>query len=158
MLNTRTFADILASTTSESATSESLSDTDFSSGWESHLDPFGLGHIIQLMTDSRIPHPYISPQKAYQSKRPAPTTFAQPSQKASSRPQRPSHQLNTAQRAAFNTLKTYSPYINDNYNLHELKSSYRTSVLKTHPDHGGNSESFQEVKKSYQILLALVKN
>ncbi len=58
---------------------------------------------------------------------------------------------------AFHVLVVHARALRDNFNLPELKSAYRTAVLKTHPDQGGSSETFQDVKKSYQILLGLVK-
>lgn len=34
----------------------------------------------------------------------------------------------------------------------ELKKAYRASALKTHPDHGGNSEAFRAVAEDYKFL------
>lgn len=151
MLNTRSFSDILA--TLETPETHSVNDdrsewTGVTDHYESHLDLFALGHVIQLMTDSGLrASRKIGIQKAYPIKHQVKTA-----------PLRPNHKLNELQIAALDVLKFHTPHIKDNFNLHELKSAYRLSVLKTHPDQGGNSESFQEVKKSYQILLALVKN
>ena len=70
---------------------------------------------------------------------------------------RPTHLLNEVQTAALRLLQAYSPLLKDNFNFSELKAAHRAAVLKTHPDQGGTSESFQEARKSYQMLLALVK-
>ncbi len=137
MLNERTFAEILDDTIEETP--------DFSSGWESHLEPFGMA---QLIAEVKIAPIYkVSLQKIYPKQR-----NSKPLQR------RKSHSLDELQAQAFQLLANLSPALQDNFNLFELKSAYRSSVLKTHPDQGGNSETFQEVKKSYQILLALVKN
>lgn len=118
---------------------------DFSAGWESHLDPFGLAQLIAEVQPNTSYK--VNLHKAYPVKRQPKVAIA-----------RPSHVLNELQSCALGVLMSYSPQLRDNFNLHELKSAYRLSVLKTHPDQGGNSETFQEVKKSYQILLPLVKN
>lgn len=171
MLNTRPFSDILADL--ETAETLTMADstihhpphrTDY---FESHLDLFGLGDVIQIMTKTpRTTSFKIGIQKAYPFKQqtsrqtnsanPCPTHpihTARPTHTA-----RPSHKLNELQLKALHVLKCHSTQLQDNFNLHELKSAYRLSVLKTHPDQGGNSESFHEVKKSYHILLVLVKN
>ena len=116
---------------------------DFSSGWESHLDPFGMA---QLIAEVRIAPQYkVSVHKKYP-KPPTPKAVI-----------RKSHVFTDEQSRALQVLMIYTQTLRDNFNLHELKSAYRGAVLKTHPDQGGNSETFQEVKKSYQILLGLVK-
>ena len=171
MLNTRPFSDILADlestethTIADSTTHFPPHSTDY---FESHLDLFGLGDVIQIMT--KTPHTTsfkIGIQKAYPFKQqtnrqtnsanPYPTHPFSSSQTTHSA--RPSHKLNELQLKALHVLKCHCSQLQDNFNLHELKSAYRLSVLKTHPDQGGNSESFHEVKKSYHILLVLVKN
>lgn len=71
---------------------------------------------------------------------------------------RQAHALTPEQAQAFETLKKWCVLFNENFSRLDLKRAYRLAVLKAHPDHGGSSESFQEVRKSYQILEALVKN
>lgn len=142
MLNQRSFSHILNGMQDAESFSDTLVGCDFSAGWESHLDPFGMS---QIMSEINLAPSYkVNIQKVY----PKPKVAVI----------RPSHLLNELQTTAINVLKSYCPHIKDNFNLHELKSAYRHSALKTHPDQGGCSETFQEVKKSYQILLALVKN
>lgn len=148
MLNQRSFSQILNEIQGEkpnNLTDQDHTPSSITSGWESHLDPFGIAQILgeNLIT----PRKMASLKKIY-------PTRSQPKIKVL----RARHHLNEVQISALTVLMTYSPHIKDNFNLHELKSAYRLSVLKTHPDQGGNSETFQEVKKSYQILLALVKN
>lgn len=135
MLTERSFSEILAE----------LKDPppDFSSGWESHLDPFGMA---QLIAEVKIAPLY---RASIHKKYPKPPT--------STPTPRKSHLLNEEQRQAFQVLIVHAHALRDSFSLHELKSAYRAAVLKTHPDHGGSSETFQDVKKSYQILLGLVK-
>ncbi|MEK6627539.1 MAG: DnaJ domain-containing protein [Bdellovibrionota bacterium] len=119
---------------------------------ESDLEPLGFSHILHILSET---HTSFTTKNTTQAR----IKKAYPSrQQVKKMTKRPSHLLNEAQRSALMLLKSYCPHIADNFNLHELKSAYRHSVLKTHPDQGGNSETFQQVKKSYQILFALVKN
>jgi hypothetical protein len=139
MLNQRSFSDILEDLILQEPTGCSNQ----TSGYESHLEPHGLGW---LMSEINLPHyNRVIVKKAYPIKvKPAAV--------------RPPHILNASETIAFECIKQQAPQLQDNFNRHQLKSAYRLSVLKTHPDQGGNSEIFQDVKKSYQILLALVKN
>lgn len=145
MLNQRSFSQILNDLHNTESLSDQSASRDFSAGWESHLDPFGMTELISKINIT--PSYKVNLQKVYPVKRQPRVEF-----------KRPSHLLNEQQVRALNVLTSYCPHIKDNFSLHELKSAYRHSVLKTHPDQGGSSETFQEVKKSYQILLALVKN
>lgn len=135
MLTERSFSEILADLKEPAPA--------FSSGWESHLDPFGMAQLIAEVNIAPLYRASIN--KKY----PKP-----PTPKAALRK---SHLLNEQQSQALQVLMAYTQVLRDNFNLHELKSAYRNAVLKTHPDQGGNSETFQDVKKSYQILLGLVK-
>lgn len=148
MLNTKTtqhsFSDILE----EMIVEQQPTTSDFSAGWESHLDPFGLAQLMGEVHVTTNNKPVVN--KAYPRAKVAARTPI--------RPQRPSHAMNEAQMAAYQQLKAHCPKLQDNFSTHELKSAYRLAVLKTHPDQGGTSDIFQDVKKSYQILAALVKN
>jgi len=148
MLNHRSFSEILE----ELAPHESRATTDLTATgdnhYENHLEPFGLSQILQMRSSGATASLYkFKTKKAYPRSLPPKKLIL-----------RLPHQLNEAQTQALNILKSYNPQISDNFLLHELKSTYRLSVLKTHPDQGGNCETFQQVKKSYQILLVLVKN
>lgn len=148
MLNPRSFSEVLEELTQ----AEQHSRSNYSTSYESHLEAFGLSHILHIMSETQIGSlgKSVTPvevKKVYPTKRQ--TKVVQP---------RPTHLLNTAQQSALMLLKSYCSSITANFNLGELKSAYRLSVLKTHPDQGGNSETFQEIKKSYHILLVLVKN
>ena len=147
MLNTGTFSEILKATLNDSPLNHS--ETSFNSGWESTLDPFGFTQILAELQLDTAPTAGLQAKlnRAYGLK---PSIVIVPI--------RPAHALTADQMTAFQNLKAWALQLNDNFDRQELKSAYRSAVLKTHPDRGGNSESFQDVKKSYQILEALVKN
>ncbi len=107
-----------------------------SAGWESALDPWGLSQII-----GTIPV-YKTGYKKYTS---VPI------------PRKP-HLMNPQQQLAFENLSLWAPALTNAFTRIELKSCYRAALLKTHPDQGGNSESFLAVKKSYEILKSFVKS
>lgn len=141
MLNLRSFSEILEDLHSPA----NENSQGFSSGWESHLEASNLSQIFQMMSESNsVTGPRVGVQKAYPIKK-TPKVHIR----------RPSHKLSELQLSALSLLQTYCPALADNFTFQELKTAYRQSVLKTHPDQGGNSESFQEVKKSHHILLAL---
>lgn len=71
-------------------------------------------------------------------------------------PSKPAHLFTDQQLDSYNYFLNLGHALNKWFNLRDLKSIYRKELLKSHPDHGGSSEKFQEVRKHYQILLALV--
>ncbi len=107
-----------------------------SAGWESALDPWGLSQII-----GTIPV-YKTGYKKY---------------KSVPLPRKP-HLMTPEQQLAFENLSLWAPVLTNDFNRIELKSCYRAALLKTHPDQGGNAESFLAVKKSYEILKSFVKS
>lgn len=152
MSTSQSFADILSSM------NQDQNDTvaDFSSGWESHHDPYGLAQLLGQISVQR-PYAHYATTERAQKAYPRPTQRPQAAQPPETRrSSRPAHNLTSEQLQAYSELKAYAPSLNDNFDLHELKSAYRRSVLSTHPDRGGNGESFHLVKKSYQILSSLV--
>ena len=134
MKTERNFYEILEEI-SDSALQTPLSPST-SAGWESALDPWGLSQII-----GTIPV-YKTGYKKY---------------KSVPQPRKP-HSMNIQQILAFENLSLWAPTLTNVFNSNELKSCYRTALLKTHPDQGGNAESFLSVKKSYEILRSLVKS
>lgn len=62
------------------------------------------------------------------------------------------HILNDLQKAAFDFLKSYDIRLSQAFDHQELKRAFRTSVLKTHPDHKGNTELFLKTQRAYQTL------
>lgn len=139
MLKQPSFSDILMSLNG----TENLEKTTLSAGWESHLDPHGMIELITTVQPSRF---RFSSKRYY------------PSKKNNHPLLPPPHSFNDSQRSAYDYLKTFKKNLSESFSFSELKSAYRAAVLQTHPDRGGSSESFQQVKKSYQILSALVKN
>lgn len=130
MLKHRSFAEILEGKTDKNPT------VDLSAGWESQLEPMGLAHLL-----GELDHYNFKNRSHYMR---YPKTI------------RPAHPMNEDELCAYHILNTYKPSFKNNFNLTELKSAYRVAVLKAHPDQGGSAESFHAVKKSYEILLALV--
>lgn len=130
MLKHRSFAEILEGKANKNPT------VDLSAGWESQLDPSGLAHLL-----GELDHYNFTARSQYMR---YPKTVRAP------------HIMCEAQQSAYTVLNTYKQSFKNNFNLTDLKSAYRTAVLKAHPDQGGSAESFQVVKKSYEILLGLV--
>ena len=139
MLTNRSFSQVLKEMEHE----ENSSGADFSAGWESHLDAFNLAQLLGDVQVS-LPQSFKPVKKAYP-------------YKAVPKPRLP-HVMSPLQALAFAEIKRHSKALPEAFSLRELKSAFRQSVLKTHPDKGGDSETFQLVKKSYHILEALVKN
>lgn len=138
MLNPRSFLEILSEVHSgnQTSTTENTATQKINAGWETLIEPSNLAFLMGRISPVR--HVVKASRTAYPRK------------------PRPSHILGEVETFAFENLRSNSPLLNDNFNLHELRSAYRRAVLKTHPDQGGTAESFQAVKKSYQILLAFV--
>ncbi len=126
----RTFSDVFEQMT------EQIHAENFTSGWESLLEPAGLSQLIGNLTPIKFNKPYIYRY---------------------GRSLRKVHLLNDEQLLAFDTLNGYqSAPLHAGFYAAELKSAYRAALLKTHPDQGGTAESFQQVRKSYEILLSFV--
>ena len=114
----------------------------YNAGWESLLEPAWMSQLLSL--NSR----YSAKTTLHRSypRRPIPTA------------NRPDHILTPAQKAAYDYFLQFSVgLLRLNFNLSELKSAYRKALLHTHPDQGGSAENFQITKKSYEILIELVK-
>ncbi len=138
MLNQRSFSEIFNEIHSEESMSSTVLDSSlsFNAGWESLQEP---SHLAFLLGQCSVATPT-----------PPPTKRAYPARR------RPSHVFSPEVGAAYETLFLHAPLLRDNFNLPELRSAYRVAVLKTHPDQGGTTESFQAVKNSYHILWSFV--
>lgn len=107
-----------------------------SSGWESLIEPAGLSQLIGSLAPKYYSHTHI---------------YRYP------RAPRTAHNFNTEEHSAFQALNGYlSTPLHPGFYTQELKSAYRQALLKTHPDQGGTAESFQQVRKSYEILVRFV--
>ena len=73
------------------------------------------------------------------------------------RPVRKPHHFNPAQTLSFNFMKSWVNSLNDNYSEMELKKAFRQAALILHPDKGGSTQLFWELKGHYEILQGLVK-
>ncbi len=121
------------SVNSDAMNAAKASSFNFSAGWESQLDPFGMSDLIGRTAV------FKSQVSKYKS------TF-----------KRPVHLFNDEQKQAFEYLCKWSPKLQDNFSVIELRTNYRMALLKTHPDHGGTSEIFWATRKSYALLKSLV--
>lgn len=72
------------------------------------------------------------------------------------RPQRKAHIFSESQKYAFDFFKLWSNNLNDNFSEAELKKAFRQIVLVLHPDRGGNSADFLNLKMHYDDLRSLV--
>ena len=156
MLNTRSFSDILIDQILEDydLKNSNASVNTLNAGWESTLDPFGMAQILaqtqtHSFTKANRHNPYNVKAKI--------KTHTAPIKNLGPSMLRKAHNMNEQQLEAYAVLKHFAAQLPENFDLTELKTAYRRSVLKAHPDQGGTSETFQNVKKSYQILTALVK-
>jgi phosphoglucomutase len=172
VLNTRSFSDILIDQILEDydLKPSSVASNTLNAGWESTLDPRGMAQILaQTETHTFAKANRHNPYR-FKAKNQGPAKIAKDSIKTqassavsniyvSMEPssQRPPHSMSDEQLKAYSLIKQFVAQLPDNFDLTQLKTAYRRSVLQAHPDHGGTSETFQNVKKSYQILTALVK-
>lgn len=135
MPNPRSFSEIFEEIHEQT---HSQDDTySLNAGWETSLEPAGLSQLIGTLTPLRYSRTHI---------------YRYP------RAPRPSRLFNTEEQSAFESLNALLeiPLVSGFYRA-ELKSAYRQALLKTHPDQGGTAESFQQVRKSYEILVRFVK-
>ncbi len=126
----RTFLDVLSEINGEVPTES------FAAGWESSLEPAWLSQLVGTVSPIKFQTPYIYRY---------------------GRTVRKAHVLDADQAQAFAALSLYqSTPLHPGFSRLELKSAYRAALLKTHPDQGGTAESFQQVRKSYEILVGFV--
>jgi hypothetical protein len=115
--------------------------------WESSLEPAWMSQLIAELSPIQYhPRPYL--YRGYPVRKSQ--VFRQP------------HLFNEPQQTAYDTLAMYQTVggtpsnFDQAFTKTQLKSAYRQALLKTHPDQGGTAETFQAVKKSYEILLVFV--
>lgn len=133
MPNQRTFSEIFREFYDANPTEN------FNAGWESSLEPAWIAQLIASLPPIKS---IYRPLYIYQKNK---TTQRQP------------HFYSEIQMQAFQSLNQFlvSPLQLGFYSS-ELKSAYRQALLKTHPDQGGSAETFQQVRKCYEILKPLV--
>lgn len=70
---------------------------------------------------------------------------------------RPANKLSQDQLTAFLFFAAHSAKLEANFNNKDLKRAFRTLAFKMHPDHGGNPQTFLELKAAYDLLAAVFK-
>lgn len=122
------------------------STVNYSAGWSSDIDPMHLSYLLGSLDIETVPavsalkNPYLKYKKIIQ---------------------RPNHVLTSLQQKAFeliNSLLSQADSLPGNFNLQQLKRSYKKAALKTHPDCGGSHESFLALKSDYEMLLAFLRS
>ncbi len=72
------------------------------------------------------------------------------------RPQRKPHNLSASQHLSFEFLKTWIHDLSEGYTESELKKAFRQAAMILHPDQGGNTTQFMELKEHYTTLKEVV--
>lgn len=72
------------------------------------------------------------------------------------RPQRKAHAFSPSQQQAFEFLKTWIHDLSEGFTASELKKAFRQAAIILHPDHGGDTQQFMELKSHYENLRPLV--
>jgi hypothetical protein len=120
--------------------------SDYTAGWSSDIDPMHLSYLLGSLDIETIPtvnplkNPYLKYKKIIQ---------------------RPNHILTSLQKKALeliNSQLTSNDSLPENFNLQQLKRSYKKAALKSHPDCGGSHESFLALKSDYEMLLAFLRS
>ena len=76
--------------------------------------------------------------------------------KSSNRRSQFESELDTFNNSGFDAVQILG--LQSNFNLNDLKKSYRRAAIKTHPDRpGGNEEQFEIVTKAYMYLIEKIK-
>ncbi|GEM_PF-1489314 len=68
------------------------------------------------------------------------------------RPQRKPHTLSPLQKQAFTFIKSWIHDLPEGFTENELKRAYRQAALILHPDRGGSTLNFIELKTQYENL------
>lgn len=120
------------STTSNSQSSSTYIDTE-----PSHL-AYLMSQIGKFEFDTRrgqYPRPAVRPQRP-----------------------RPAHAFSPSQKQSFEYLKSYIHDLPEGFTAAELKTAFRKAALILHPDLGGNTEQFLDLKTHYEVLKAIHSN
>lgn len=68
------------------------------------------------------------------------------------KPQRKAHVLSDLQREALEFLKKFMGALDETFTSSELKKAFRKAALSLHPDQGGSSEAYSDLRRHYQVL------
>jgi hypothetical protein len=72
--------------------------------------------------------------------------------RSTTRPQRKPHVLTASEALSFEYLKTHNLDLSPAFTEAELKKAFRHSAFILHPDQGGSTEQFVELKAHYENL------
>lgn len=72
------------------------------------------------------------------------------------RPQRKPHNFTSAQSQAYEFIKSWIHDLSEGFTAAELKRAFRRAAIILHPDHGGNTQQFLELKAHYETLKTIV--
>jgi hypothetical protein len=115
------------------------------------LDPVGLSYLLGQVEKFSFSQTFGT-QSQY--KKPA----SRPKYKLEApRAKGPAHELNDSQKAAYAFFRANGSPLLEDYTLAELKTGFRSLAFKLHPDCGGSSATFIELKKSYELLSEVLK-
>lgn len=140
------FSEILENRLNSAFEIPTESPVDYSAGWSSDIDPMHLSYLLGSLDIETVPavsavkNPYLKYKKIIQ---------------------RPNHVLTSLQQKALeliNSLLSQADSLPGNFNLQQLKRSYKKAALKAHPDCGGSHESFLALKSDYEMLLAFLRS
>ncbi|MBO9667832.1 MAG: J domain-containing protein [Bdellovibrio sp.] len=68
------------------------------------------------------------------------------------RPQRKPHALTPVQKQSFEFLKSYIHGLSEGFTESELKTAFRQAALILHPDQGGHTQHFMELRAHFAVL------
>ena len=71
---------------------------------------------------------------------------------------RQAHALSSDQSQALSLFQGYLPDFSPGFFRHELKSAYRQLALRLHPDHGGSTQKFMQLRQAYKTLELVFAN
>lgn len=72
------------------------------------------------------------------------------------RPQRKPHNFSATQKLSYEFLKTWIHDFSEGFTANELKKAFRQVAMVLHPDQGGSTQQFVELKDHYENLRTLV--
>lgn len=72
------------------------------------------------------------------------------------RPQRKPHNFSATQRLSYEFFKSWVHEFSEGFTGSELKKAFRQAAIAVHPDHGGSTPLFLELKEHYEVLKSLV--
>lgn len=73
------------------------------------------------------------------------------------RPQRRPHTFTSQQQLSFEFLKSYCFDLSEGFTKEELKKAFRQTAMSLHPDHGGSTELFIQLKVHFRNLQSVFK-